>query len=160
MGMPLVELLPGVADLAARVLHDTNVACKHFCLFKAAGSNFRNAHVHILTYGEYPGTVRPTGYDGLGHDDETPGMSNQKDPKHNSVSKAGSDAEFQPSPGDQERALAPIDLGADGPYQIYFHPCTEGTPCPEGYFQVQCKCGCACMTWSHDSFEKWHSQQK
>ena len=158
MGALLVELVPAVADIVARVFHDIDVACKHFCLFKAAGSNFRNAHVHILTYGKYPGTISSTGYDGLGHDDETPGMSDPKDPKHNSVSKAGSDAEFWPSPG--ENALYPVDLDADGPYTIYFHPCTEGTPCPEGYHKYQCKCGCMCLTWSYAAYEKWHDQQR
>ena len=131
------------------------IICQHFCLFKEAGSNFHYTHVHLLGAGKTPDSKNPDGYTGLGHDDETPGLGNPKDAKHNSVSK-GKDCHFQPSPSD-DMALAASDLKAIYFLTAYFHAASaEG--CPEGFFRVKCDCGELCVTFDHQAWEDWHKK--
>jgi hypothetical protein len=152
------------------------VACQHFCLFKEAGSNFRNTHVHHLFSGPYPGNRNPCGYSGIGHDDETPGLSNPGDPKHNTVSRRKTARfitkeelrrEFESECGDEfsgldddrSPAIAPIDVSAWSPIDGYFHPAElnpEGR-CPPGYRRVRCDCGDMCITWDRDAYERWRA---
>ena len=136
--------------------YKNRVACQHFCLYKKAGSNFKNCHVHILVKGEYKANSNPDMYTGVGHDDATPGMGNPGDPQHNSVSK-GSKCEFRTKP--DGTALSPLDLQALSIDQGYFYPGPEDGECAEGYQRVHCPCGDMCVTWDYESWEKWRKTQ-
>ena len=136
-------ILASIADFFRRAVDALRLAiyrkviCQHFCLYKEAGSNFKNTHVHILIAGKPPGNQNPDKYTGLGHDDSTPGMSNPTDPKHNSVSK-GNDCGFRPGPG---RTLYPNDLQAYTPFSAYLYPAPAEGACATGYRRVKCDCG-------------------
>jgi hypothetical protein len=144
-----------VVEFLDRYLY-AGIACQHFCLFKTAGSNFKHVHVHILRSG--PGSNNSGGYTGLGHDDETPGLSNPEDDKHNTVSRGG-DCYFQPSPGDKKIALAPSDLNAYSPTTGYFYPAPAEGACAPGYMRIQCDCGDMCVTFNRAVYEAWRKTQ-
>lgn len=154
--------LPDIGTAIQRLLLEyiNKIACQHFCKFKEAKSNFKNAHVHILMGLEHPPSDNPRKYTGLGHDDETPGMANPRDPKHNTVSR-GNKCEFRKSPS-KKRALNALDLKAVGPLQGYFHPAPKDPrkKCPEGFYRVECECGPMCITWGRKAYEKWRSSLK
>ena len=150
----VADFLQRAADAIRRAIYK-DVICQHFCLYKAAGSNFKNTHVHILIAGEYPGNNNPGKYTGLGHDDSTPGMSNPTDPKHNSVSK-GNDCGFQPGPG---RTLYPSDLTAYSPCCAYFYPAPAEGACFAGYERLKCDCGDLCVTFNTSDHEAWEKTQ-
>jgi hypothetical protein len=143
------------SDMLRRVIYH-DVICQHFCLYKAAGSNFKNVHVHILIAGEYEATSNPDHYTGVGHDDSTPGMADPKDAKHNSVSK-GKDCGFQPGHGGE--ALAPIDLKAYSPFSAYVYPAPAEGKCFPGYGRMKCSCGDLCVTFSPSVHDAWERTQ-
>ncbi len=157
------SFLKALRDAFERLADDLNralyskVVCIHFCAFKEAGSNFHHTHVHLLRKGKYPGDANPGGYNGLGHDDATPGMSRTVDDTHNLVSK-GDEWEFRESPGDKKKALGPDDLQAGYDITAYFYPAPADGSCAEGYMRIKCKCGDACVTFRRDPFDKWHKQ--
>jgi hypothetical protein len=150
----IADFLQRAADAIRRaVYHD--VICQHFCLYKKAGSNFKNVHVHILIAGKFPGNNNPDKYSGLGHDDRTPGMSEPTDPKHNSVSK-GNDCGFQPGPG---RTLYPNDLKAYSPFSAYVYPAPAEGACFAGYERMKCSCGDLCVTFNPNDHDAWEKTQ-
>jgi hypothetical protein len=150
----IAELFQRLVDWIRRIVYH-DVICQHFCLYKAAGSNFKNTHVHILVAGQYPGNNNPDHYTGLGHDDSTPGMSNPTDPKHNSVSQ-GSDCEFRQGPG---RTLYPSDLTAYSPCCAYFYPAPAEGQCFQGYNRMSCSCGDLCVTFNTSDHDAWERTQ-
>jgi hypothetical protein len=134
------------------------IACQHFCLFREAGSNFRHAHVHILRAGGHSANKNPGGHTGVGHDDDTPGMANPNDPKHNTVSR-GSEAYFQPSPdGGRDGSLYPSHFNAFSDTTAYFYPAPEERRCAPGYTYVDCDCGGMCVTFNRAAFEEWQKR--
>ena len=149
----IADFFQRAADAIRRAVYH-KVICQHFCLYKEAGSNFKNIHVHILVAGKEAANSNPKKYTGLGHDDATPGMSKPGDAKHNSVSK-GKDYGFQPGPAGN--TLYPIDLNAYSPFSAYFYPAPAAGKCFAGYERLTCDCGDLCVTFNptvHDAWEK------
>ena len=152
-----MSLLSGIADVLKRLGDGINAAlygdviCRHFCLYKQAGSKLRYTHVHILVGNKY--AKNKHGYTGLGHDDET----NPQDATHNSVSDKDG-VRFIPSPGDQTHAVYPSDLNAAMSVTAYFIAAPEGK-CPPGFRRRKCECGDCCFTFDHGIWERWYEKQ-
>ena len=126
------------------------VACQHFCKFREGGSNFEYTHVHF-TIEDPPNFLKRGGVTGIGHDDRT----NPDDPHHNTVSR-GSSCEFVTKP--DGTAVRVNDYNVKCWFTVYFHapPIGPETPCPEGYFRVNCKCGPMCYTLMREAFDVWY----
>ncbi len=138
------------------------IACLHFCKFKQNGSDMKYVHVHILLPND-------AGVTGVGHDDHT----NDDDAKHNTVSRESGSCEFKkrhelglpvepwpmglPHPDRNLETIYPKDFG-QAFLDVYFTSAPENReqPCPPGFFRVHCDCGDACMTFSHEDWERWH----
>ena len=164
--MSLASILRRIADKIASAMQKLSwqlsafvygpLICRHFCLWKAAGSNFKNAHVHILVGGAVLYT-NPDGYSGLSHDDATEDLMEPKDKKHNLVSK-GKEIGFQPSP-DAGHALTAADLKCFEPLEAHMHPAPASGRCPPGFFKRKCDCGDVCFTFDQATYEAWLAKQ-
>jgi hypothetical protein len=149
----LAALLAGIlADLLARIVrwHVERLVCIHFCKFKAAGSDLKYVHVHIL--GSNPGR-----HTGLGHDDHT----GNDEGGHVTVSDAKGDCTISKETG-ATLALRGGYLGT-----AYFIEAPDGE-CPPGFTRIRCKCPTpegeidvwVCYTMEHNVWEGWYDGQK
>jgi len=125
-----------------------DVACRHFCLFKSAGSIMKYTHVHItLPMTGYP--PQPGDVTGIGHDDNT----NPDNPHHSTVSRGDGSCGFETKP--DHTTVFPKDYDVREAFTVYFIECgTEG--CPPGWGRHECPCGTMCWTLSHDDWESWY----
>lgn len=148
---PQPALVPDL-DADAYFRYCLEVACCHFCTFKAGGSTMKYVHVHItlpLIIGYPP---MPDAITGIGHDDET----NPNHPRHNTVSYGDGRCGFETNP--TSTTIFPGDRGVRVEFDIYFIECgPEG--CPDGWKRHECPCGCMCWTLSHEVWEQWYRAQ-